>query len=110
MFLVPRGKHSCKTPPTSPLLNDISHPGNTYFIENICDRDAKLFFTQARKVSLDDEDGAPAVPRRSSDSMPRRPSVSGGAGSALQRSSSAGARLPAGGVNGAAKRRAMSTR
>ncbi|EGN95716.1 hypothetical protein SERLA73DRAFT_186900 [Serpula lacrymans var. lacrymans S7.3] len=36
MFLVPRG--------------------NTYFIENICDRNAKLFFTQARKVPMSDEE------------------------------------------------------
>ncbi|KAH7889476.1 Mif2/CENP-C like-domain-containing protein [Phlebopus sp. FC_14] len=35
MFLVPRG--------------------NTYYIENIAERDAKLFFTQARKVTPEDE-------------------------------------------------------
>ncbi|KAG1808562.1 Mif2/CENP-C like-domain-containing protein [Suillus variegatus] len=29
--------------------------GNTYFIENISDRDAKVFFTQARQVSLDED-------------------------------------------------------
>ncbi|KAJ6499184.1 Mif2/CENP-C like-domain-containing protein [Mycena sanguinolenta] len=36
-------------------------PGNTYFIENIAERDAKLFFTQARKMREgerdDEEDG-----------------------------------------------------
>ncbi|CAA7271041.1 unnamed protein product [Cyclocybe aegerita] len=30
--------------------------GNTYFIENICQRDAKLFFTQARKVEMNAEE------------------------------------------------------
>ena len=30
--------------------------GNTYFIENICERDAKLFFTQARKVAMNREE------------------------------------------------------
>ncbi|KAF4615347.1 hypothetical protein D9613_002538 [Agrocybe pediades] len=38
MFLVPRG--------------------NNYLIENICNRDAKLFFTQARKVSMSPEEEA----------------------------------------------------
>jgi centromere protein C len=33
MFLVPRG--------------------NMYFLENVCDREVKLFFTQARKVMVD---------------------------------------------------------
>jgi hypothetical protein len=32
-----------------------------YFIENIADRDAKLFFTQARKMRDDEEDDAPRV-------------------------------------------------
>ncbi|KAG1728604.1 Mif2/CENP-C like-domain-containing protein [Suillus paluster] len=30
--------------------------GNTYYIENISDRDAKIFFTQARQVSEEDQD------------------------------------------------------
>ncbi|KAJ7706854.1 Mif2/CENP-C like-domain-containing protein [Mycena rosella] len=33
--------------------------GNTYFIENIADRDAKLFFTQARKLRENEPDEAP---------------------------------------------------
>ncbi|KAJ6531069.1 Mif2/CENP-C like-domain-containing protein [Mycena capillaripes] len=40
--------------------------GNTYFIENIADRDAKLFFTQARKMREgerdEDEEGEQPVP------------------------------------------------
>ncbi|KAF9532781.1 Mif2/CENP-C like-domain-containing protein [Crepidotus variabilis] len=32
--------------------------GNTYFIENICNRDARLFFTQARKVVMNDDEKA----------------------------------------------------
>ncbi|TFK23463.1 hypothetical protein FA15DRAFT_670483 [Coprinopsis marcescibilis] len=35
--------------------------GNTYFIENISHRDAKLFFTQARKMMNDDEERAVAI-------------------------------------------------
>ena len=31
-------------------------PGNTYFIENICNRDARLFFTQARKLDMTGEE------------------------------------------------------
>jgi len=31
-------------------------PGNTYLIENISNRDAKLFFTQARKVAMTQEE------------------------------------------------------
>nr|GAT42702.1 predicted protein [Mycena chlorophos] len=31
--------------------------GNTYFIENIAERDAKLFFTQARKMRVGEKDG-----------------------------------------------------
>jgi len=30
--------------------------GNNYFIENICNRDARLFFTQARKLDMNDEE------------------------------------------------------
>jgi centromere protein C len=38
--------------------------GNSYFIENIADRDAKLFFTQARKMREDEEEeGSPRAPR-----------------------------------------------
>jgi hypothetical protein len=33
-------------------LIDTFSPGNTYLIENISNRDAKLFFTQARKVPM----------------------------------------------------------
>lgn len=30
--------------------------GNHYYIENVCERDARLFFAQARKVPAVDED------------------------------------------------------
>ncbi|KAJ7275508.1 Mif2/CENP-C like-domain-containing protein, partial [Mycena haematopus] len=47
--------------------------GNTYFIENIADRDAKLFFTQARKVREgDDEEGSSSAPRGVSVAMGAR--------------------------------------
>ncbi|KAJ7154180.1 Mif2/CENP-C like-domain-containing protein [Mycena filopes] len=49
--------------------------GNTYFIENIGDRDAKLFFTQARKMREGEEDEAVA---RSDGPVARAASVAGG--------------------------------
>lgn len=68
MFLVPRGKFP---------LNDGCHhvtdflfSGNTYFIENISQRNAKLFFTQARKIAPSEDEveglGAGAPHRLSS--------------------------------------------
>ena len=68
--------------------------GNTYFIENIADRDAKLFFTQARKVAAGEDEHAshihapPRGPgsRRSSEALPRTPG-----GPSKGRSSSVGA-------------------
>ena len=57
MFMVPRGK----CPPLAnayPFVDCLSGVGNTYLIENICDRNAKLFFTQARKVVMSDEERA----------------------------------------------------
>ncbi|KAA1469273.1 hypothetical protein DENSPDRAFT_834848 [Dentipellis sp. KUC8613] len=41
--------------------------GNSYYIENICERDARLFFSQARRVSAEDEQAQvrqPAPPSR----------------------------------------------
>ena len=38
--------------------------GNTYFIENISNRDAKLFFTQARKTLPDETERAIALANR----------------------------------------------
>jgi centromere protein C len=111
MFIVPRGK------PSSPFhqilsinhrLIPICHPGNTYFIENIGDRDAKLFFTQARKVALEEEveENVISAPMRSNESMPRRVSVGSGG-----RSSSAAAPSGGGGSGGVGKfKRAMSTK
>jgi centromere protein C len=80
-----------------------------YFIENIGDRDAKLFFTQARKIALEQEEveeNIISAPGRSNESMPRR--ASGGSGG---RSSSAA--VPSGGVGSGGVgqfRRAVSTR
>ncbi|KAI0062347.1 hypothetical protein BV25DRAFT_1825795 [Artomyces pyxidatus] len=36
--------------------------GNTYYIENIAERDAKLFFTQARRVSAEEETPTEVLP------------------------------------------------
>ena len=47
------------------------YTGNVYYIQNICDRDAKLFFAQARKMpeelmrDLDDAEDYEARPPRS---------------------------------------------
>ncbi|KAJ7102397.1 Mif2/CENP-C like-domain-containing protein [Mycena belliarum] len=45
--------------------------GNSYFIQNIADRDAKIFFTQARKMREEDEDEhtSPPAPRAVSVAM-----------------------------------------
>ncbi|EIN07013.1 hypothetical protein PUNSTDRAFT_135711 [Punctularia strigosozonata HHB-11173 SS5] len=39
--------------------------GNMYYIQNIANRDSKLFFTQARKMPTSTTDGPPASPRKS---------------------------------------------
>jgi len=49
MFIAPRG--TCSVSYLEPLIDHSL--GNTYFIENISTRAAKLFFTQARKVPKD---------------------------------------------------------
>lgn len=129
MFMIPRGECRCFSPtlpsappslpsllpPGSPFLRFTSPhtdtadlTGNTYFIENIADRDAKLFFTQARKMREgekdDEEEGEQPVPS------------SGGAAAAprslgIGRAASAGAGVK--GVNGQQKgaglRRGMSS-
>ncbi|KAF8213564.1 Mif2/CENP-C like-domain-containing protein [Mycena galopus ATCC 62051] len=46
--------------------------GNSYFIENIAERPAKLFFTQARKMRDDEEEEEPAPPRGVSVAMGAR--------------------------------------
>lgn len=69
MFMVPRGIffHVSFGDKYYGSRRDLSI-GNTYFIENICDREAKLFFTQARKVEMTQEElisrGASAAERR----------------------------------------------
>lgn len=53
--------------------------GNNYYIENVSQRSAKLFFTQARKVNAEDEappDVRPASALRKSVDPSRRPSGS----------------------------------
>jgi centromere protein C len=54
--------------------------GNTYYIENIADRDAKLFFAQARRVSADEETAPDVLPAsdRDATTTPRRRSNSVG--------------------------------
>lgn len=52
MFIAPRG--TCSVSYLRPFIDHSL--GNTYFIENISTRAAKLFFTQARKVPKDDMD------------------------------------------------------
>ncbi|KZT19256.1 hypothetical protein NEOLEDRAFT_1142271 [Neolentinus lepideus HHB14362 ss-1] len=38
--------------------------GNTYYIQNISDRETKLFFAQARKVPVEEDEEAPMLPSR----------------------------------------------
>lgn len=52
MFIAPRG--TCSVFDLQPFVDRTL--GNTYFIENISTRAAKLFFTQARKVPKDNVD------------------------------------------------------
>ncbi|KAJ6622951.1 Mif2/CENP-C like-domain-containing protein [Mycena sp. CBHHK59/15] len=65
IFLVIEGAVNLKVYETSVIVASggmfMVPRGNTYFIENIADRDAKLFFTQARKMRDDEEDDAPRV-------------------------------------------------
>ncbi|KAF8275119.1 Mif2/CENP-C like-domain-containing protein [Lactarius quietus] len=65
--------------------------GNTYYIQNIAERDAKLFFAQARRVSADEEappEVLPAMDAETTATPQRRPSNSAGQGP--RRSDSAG--------------------
>jgi len=62
------------------VFTDVRNPGNNYFIENICNRDARLFFTQARKLDMNDDE---KVAKGMHDTETQRRRVSG-------RSSSAG--------------------
>ncbi|KAG6887569.1 hypothetical protein C0992_011767 [Termitomyces sp. T32_za158] len=60
MFIVPRGMPR----PTIPSLSLIPVSiGNSYYIENVCERSVKLFFTQARKL-IEDIPPIFAPPRR----------------------------------------------
>lgn len=54
----------------------ISPTGNTYFIENISQRDAKLFFTQARKTLNDEDERMVALANRQK-KKPQRSSSAG---------------------------------
>ncbi|THH20901.1 hypothetical protein EW146_g546 [Bondarzewia mesenterica] len=61
--------------------------GNNYYIENISDRDARLFFAQARRVPADEE---PLPELQSPPAEVRRRSNSAGGSAAGRRSSSGG--------------------
>jgi len=64
IFLVIEGAVNLKVCETSLIIASggmfMIPRGNTYSIENIAERDAKLFFTQARKIREGEEDGAGA--------------------------------------------------
>jgi len=55
MFMVPRGelRGTCKR-----RYSVIYSIGNLYTIENICDRDARLFFTQAKMLEMNGDETA----------------------------------------------------
>ncbi|RDB22191.1 Centromere protein 3 [Hypsizygus marmoreus] len=89
--------------------------GNTYFIENISDRDAKLFFTQARKVPQEEAEAAVAAVASSNRARSSRPSVDGRKSAPPQARSSSAAAMPADGGSkslskAAPAKRAASTR
>ena len=52
--------------------------GNTYYIENVSERDAKLFFAQARRVSAEEEAAPEVLPAsdRDATATPKRRSNS----------------------------------
>ncbi|KAF6763600.1 Mif2/CENP-C like-domain-containing protein [Ephemerocybe angulata] len=90
IFYVVEGAVNLKVHETSMVLSTggmfmVPRVGNTYFIENISQRDARLFFTQARKTMNDEDERMIALANR-----PKK----------LRRSSSAGAMRPGGGTGG----------
>ncbi|KAF5323949.1 hypothetical protein D9611_008281 [Ephemerocybe angulata] len=89
IFYVVEGAVNLKVHETSMVLSTggmfMVPRGNTYFIENISQRDARLFFTQARKTMNDEDERMIALANR-----PKK----------LRRSSSAGAMRPGTGTGG----------
>ena len=84
------------------------HLGNTYFIENISERDAKLFFTQARKIAPTDEElevsNIAALHRLSSGAAAAAVSVDGGTGGRQSSGARSSTAAPATQVDGAGGR------
>ncbi|GJJ15569.1 hypothetical protein Clacol_009847 [Clathrus columnatus] len=74
IFYVIEGAIECKIHRTSFILSTggtfIVPRGNQYYIKNICSRDVKLFFTQARKVPADEVE-VPSVIRPRASTAPR---------------------------------------
>ena len=69
MFMVPRGEYILVNSPFARrVILSLHITGNVYYIQNICDRDAKLFFAQARKMPVEllqeFEDGAESESER----------------------------------------------
>ncbi|KAF5323945.1 hypothetical protein D9611_008285 [Ephemerocybe angulata] len=90
IFYVVEGAVNLKVHETSMVLSTggmfMVPRGNTYFIENISQRDARLFFTQARKTMNDEDErmialaNRPKKLRRSSSAGAMRPGTGGGTG------------------------------
>lgn len=86
--------------------------GNNYYMENVSQRPAKLFFAQARRVSVDDEPlpeivhAPPPVDGRTMSVDPAGSRHPSGKGSSLQRSSSVAATASADRLNPGDKRSA----
>lgn len=72
MFLVPRGMNLRDVPSLCARAYHHDSPGNMYYIQNVSDRDAKLFFAQARKVEAGEGSRSPSKSRTP---MPRQESV-----------------------------------
>jgi len=64
--------------------------GNTYYIQNIAERDAKLFFAQARRVSAEEEAPPEVLPALDGESTVTPQRRSNSTGQTQRRSNSAG--------------------
>lgn len=65
MFMVPRGEF-IYTIFEKKTFTPYFWPGNQYYIKNICEREVKIFFAQARKIEENDMEAMPGIISRAS--------------------------------------------
>jgi hypothetical protein len=51
IFLVPKGARKPSLEPSAAMLTQSARTGNTYSLENICQRPCRIFFSQARNTA-----------------------------------------------------------